>query len=680
MLAARLRAAIPSADGRIAGSPALYLPAALVLALWLVGTHFSGGYFARDWYPAAITLILLLAVTAFAGNRALPEARTVRLALALLAGFVAWNYLSMLWAGSPGSAWEASNELLLYLATAWVLALVPWTGRSAGIFLGAWSVGVAVVCTITLLEAVSATQLGGFLYAFRFQLPIGYPNANAAIGFMAFIPALALSCRRQVPVALLGLLLAAASFLLEFSLLAQSRAAVAAGILILLAFVALMPDRWRLLLRLAVVGVALGFAAPSILDVYSAAKAGHSVGHAIDRAALWIAVTSVLAGVAGAMIGVLERTARLGPTGTRRVRRARAVGAVLAAVAAGVLLVAYGGWLADHASSEWTAITSGKEASNPGNTRFTKTTLYERPDYWRVSLEMFREDPIGGAGAGNFEQQYTIHRHDAKYSRYAHDIWLRALGETGIIGFGLLVAMMLVLFGVPLASLRRLDGDRRVVVVACLAVIGYFILHASFDWLDEIPALAAPAIGLAFIGLALSHRRKQSTSLPRRTHRGTVVAATAVLAAVALVALVPPYLSKRYIDRALSTWGGDPAGAFRDLDRAATLNPLSSAPRMTEGSIAVSLGQAGRAQRAFGQALEVEQVWYPHMELALLDAQAGQFSLARSEITRARQLSRKDPFIQKARQLILARRRIDARAFNRAMEQQIRASFTSNQK
>jgi hypothetical protein len=443
-----------------------------------------------------------------------------------------------------------------------------------------------------------------------------------------------------------------------------------------------------------VVGAALAVAISPILDVYSTAEAGSGAGSAIDRAALWMAGTSVLAGLIGAAVGGLESVVRLGPGGRRRARWAGISGIALLVAVGGVLLLTYGGRVAHFVGNELSAVTSGREAaSSTSSTRFAKTTLYERPDYWRVSLEMFDQHPIAGAGAGNFEQQYTIHRDKPKYSRYAHDIWLRALGENGVVGLALLLAFVIVTFAVPLSGIRRLDGWSRGVVAGCLAVTGYFLIHASFDWLDEIPALAAPAIGLAFVAIALSRPSRpddrqlpvqahaQITPVPRRSRRGALGPALggAALMAVALVALVLPYLSDRFVERALSGWRTDPAGAFRDLDRAAALNPLSSVPRMTEGTIAVSLRQPARARRAFRRALDVERTWYPYMELALLDAQEGRFRAARSEISRASRLSPRDPFIAKARRLVLARATVDPHSFNRKMEKQIRASFAPSQ-
>jgi O-antigen ligase len=678
---ARLRAAVGRVDATLTRSRAgLFLPAVLVLASWLVATYQSGGYFGRYWYPAGIALLALLAVMVLAGGRALPRTRAARVALLLFGGLVAWSYLSLLWAGSPGSALEASNKLLVFLLTAWILALIPWSGRSAGVFLAAWSIGVAGVCASSLLGAVNATEFSGFLYAFRFQDPIGYVNANAALAVMAFFPALTLSYRRRVPALLQGLLLATATFLIEFSLLTQSRAAALGGIVVILLYVALAPDRLRLATRIGIVAGALALAAPAILDVYSTAKAGQSVAPAIDEAAVRIAWTTALAGVVGAALGFVERAIGSQSVGGKRVRRAEIGAAALVLVAAGALLLAHSGRVVEFVGEEFRALNGDNAGS--GSTRFTKTTLYERPDYWRVSLDLFAEHPVAGVGAGNFERQYTALRHEPKYSRYTHNIWMRALSEGGAVGLVLLLGFVLVVFGAALGPLRRLDADRRAVVVACLAVAAYFFAHASFDWLEEVPALAGPALGLAFIGIVVARRPAAQAAGDVRSGRWPAVGVVSgsALALAALVALLPAYLSLRFVETASSSWQVDPQGAFRDLDRAAALNPLSSEPRTVEGTIAVALGEDRRARRAFRRALEIEQAWYPHLELALIEARSGRFRSARAEIAQAQRLSRMDTFIKEAEQRILSRERVDPAAFNRAIGRQTREDFSRPQR
>src|SRR5438093_9118064 len=91
-------------------------PCLLVLALWLAVIPSSGGYFPRTWYPAALTSLLIFCAMCVARRRAIPADRTARVVLGLFAALVAWSFLSIAWAGSPGSAWEAANKLLLVLA------------------------------------------------------------------------------------------------------------------------------------------------------------------------------------------------------------------------------------------------------------------------------------------------------------------------------------------------------------------------------------------------------------------------------------------------------------------------------------------------------------------------------------------------------------------------------------
>jgi tetratricopeptide (TPR) repeat protein len=108
----------------------------------------------------------------------------------------------------------------------------------------------------------------------------------------------------------------------------------------------------------------------------------------------------------------------------------------------------------------------------------------------------------------------------------------------------------------------------------------------------------------------------------------------------------------------------DLPAAREELDRAASLNPLSPAPHLRAGTISVAVEDPASARREFRAALDIEESWYAHFELALLDAQAGDFAAARRQIEKARALNRQDRFVAEALGKIRARRQIDAAAFN----------------
>src|SRR3954469_3211940 len=151
-------AAPPPRAGLVAHLPWL-LPGALVVAVWLAVIPAQGGYFPRTWYPVALGAVLLLTGLYAAGRAPLPAHVLPRVALGLLGGLVLWAYLSIAWAGSPGAAWAAANKLVIVLAMAAIMVVIPWTGRALATVLGVWALGVALLCAGRLVTWLGAADL-----------------------------------------------------------------------------------------------------------------------------------------------------------------------------------------------------------------------------------------------------------------------------------------------------------------------------------------------------------------------------------------------------------------------------------------------------------------------------------------------------------------------------------------
>src|SRR5829696_2752335 len=332
--------------GRLGGTPERLravvpvLPAIPVLGLWLYLAPNSGGYFARDWYPAALLAVALALMVGLAGGRAFPAARGARVALGLLAAYVGWAYLSLLWAESTGSALEASNKLLLLLALAWTLALLPWDARSARWLLGLWALGLGVLAAFSLAGASGTGDLSKYLFEMRYQHPVGYANGNAALGAIGMIAAFGMSTDRDAHPLLSGLFLAAAALLADFTLLAQSRASFVGTGVATAVFLIYAPDRMRVGTRLLALAGAVALTAGPLLDVYDTGEHGGALAAGLDDAVAAIPLSVLLAGAAGVLIGVLERAAREHERVERAGRRAgmgAAVLLVLGAVAVAAL-------------------------------------------------------------------------------------------------------------------------------------------------------------------------------------------------------------------------------------------------------------------------------------------------------------------------------------------------------
>ena len=109
-------------QARLRPHAAALAPGLLVVGLMLVWAVHDGGYDADTWYWGALLSLALLALVMIWPGRESRYTRLSRAAIACLALYVAWSYLSITWAQSPGDALQGSNRALLYLIA--VLAVI----------------------------------------------------------------------------------------------------------------------------------------------------------------------------------------------------------------------------------------------------------------------------------------------------------------------------------------------------------------------------------------------------------------------------------------------------------------------------------------------------------------------------------------------------------------------------
>ena len=155
-------------------------------------------------------------------------------------------------------------------------------------------------------------------------------------------------------------------------------------------------------------------------------------------------------------------------------------------------------------------------------------TADKRYDYWTIAWRAFRDQPVAGIGAAGFEPRTRARRRIPSTRATCTTVWLRALTETGVIGLALLAGSLLA----SLIGLVRVRGELRAAAAAAAAVSVAFFLQCGLDWLEEVPALLAPAVCLPFAVLRASRDCDGRPSALR-------AAPAAALAVIALVALTP---------------------------------------------------------------------------------------------------------------------------------------------
>ena len=646
-----------------------FVPAFTLIAVWVWWVPHDGGYFPRSWYPAGLLAAGLLLCLAVARPRASFARSPAMLPLALLAAWTAWNAISLLWSPAPGAGREATNELLTVVVMGAVMAATPWTGRSVLAALGVWAAGIAVLGAVDLTTFALEARPEDRLLEGRYLGPTGYANATAAVGAMAFWPLLALSARPATPAPLRVAALPAAVVVLLWALLPQSRGTMLAGAAVLPLFLALSPNRVRSATRLIVVGGALLLCVPGLFEVYTAAREQRPVGGIVDSAVTRVAAAAVLALLAALALLAIERVVRPSSRAVAAGRRAARVAAVVALVVGIAALAATEGRIRESLSDRWETFSSDASVENTQTgPRVGQVVADKRYDYWTVSVDAFRERPLAGVGSAGFEPRYTAEKRYEKHSRYAHDIWLRSLSETGVIGLALLVGMLIAgLAGLVRGRIRG-PAEAHAAIAATAALSTAFFLQCSLDWLEELPGLLAPAVGLPLAALRASAGDRERA--PRR--RGTAPAIA--LALVAVVAFVPPYLAVRHIERGDDLRASAPPAAVAAYERAAGADPLSLVPHLRIGFLGVQTGDPALARRGFRDALDVQETWVAHFELGLLDAQAGRFGPAAARLRRAAELNASDPLVTDALAAVEDGERLDPREVNaQVLSQQVLA-------
>jgi tetratricopeptide (TPR) repeat protein len=655
--------------------PALVVPGLLVLVIAGGLALFDGGYTRTVWHTVGLFLLALTVLVLLVAPPSPSErSRPVELALAAFGLFTAWSFVSILWADTPGDAWEGANRTLVYWLGIMLVAQRPWPVRAVRWALMVVAFGLTALAIGMVVALATSDEPAKLLLDGRLSEPIGYANATANLWMIALWPALHLAIARDVRWPVRGLALGSATVLLQVALLSQSRGAAAAFIVTAVAFVLLHPRHWSALLAL---GVTVGLMALGWDELTSVRNADDvaALGAAIDESRSTIILSAVLAALAGAIGAFAEGLAlRRATPDRRRERLAERSFLALAAVGAIVLVVVVSSstaWIEDR----WDDFRSGGYAAvEDDDNRFTGALGSNRYDFYRVAWNEFADHPITGIGTENFAVPYLEQRRSGEAPRYPHSLAFSLLAMLGIVGT-LLFAVFVALALAP--SLRqRLRGTptERGLVVACVVGFLAWLTHAMVDWLWEYPALTLLALGLLVVAARAvpDTRDELERSMSGAPLRSLGVRAVIGLLAVAAAAsLALPGASARY-EAAAFRAGVAPQTALDRLERAANLDPLAADPLIGRAVLARRIGRPGAARADLQEAVDREaKNWFAWFELALFEAQQRRWAASDRAIRRAKGLNPRQPLLDDAARSIARRQRVDPLAYERALTGQL---------
>jgi hypothetical protein len=487
----------------------------------------QGGYFPSSWNWAALGLAWAAGLVLVSARR-IARSRAELTFLAVLGALACWIALSLAWSTSTPGAVDEVQRSLVYVTGAAAFMLLAWRD-AVELLIGAVLTALTGICAYALATRLFPRELSADVFGgYRLSTPVGYWNG---LGLLAAIGALlalgfAASQRHVVERTLAAAALPVLLCTLYFTFSRGAWVALAAGCVLA---IALDTRRLRLVttgLALAVsVGLAvwLGSRSDALTHRGSTLDAAAHEGH---RLAAWIALLSALAAASAIGLGAVERRLRI----PAAVRRAYAALLVVLALGGLVAALAAGGGPVHLAKRGYDDFTSGLTSSTNLNSRLFSLSSHGRTQLWHVAWQQFEAHPLGGAGAGTFEDYWNRNRPSAGTVKDAHNVYLETLAELGVPGLVLLVAVLAIPF-----TAARARGQPLVPVA--LGAYAALVVHFAYDWDWELPAVTLAGLFCGLAALVAARDESRTVVLGTRS-RWIMLGAVGVCGLFALVALV----------------------------------------------------------------------------------------------------------------------------------------------
>jgi hypothetical protein len=583
-------AARPALEPGRVGQTVLGVCVTLALALAVLD---GGGSAGVPWRTGAVVLGAGLVAVGLALVGRTPVARLDRpgrVVVAAAVGLAGWTGLSIAWSIAGDRSWERLNlglVLLSFLALGLVVGSRAGSLRPLGLLL-ALVLGAALVWALLGVVVPSLAPDGDRIA--RLREPVGYWNALALLAGAAIALGvwLATAGRRSSRGAGTALVTCAVVVVA----LTQSRAGVlAAGVVVALVLLR-APARLEAALLL-LLGAVPGLVAAGIAFSREAlVRDGAGRVAREDEAALF-AVVLVAALVVASASALLLPIAALVEQHASAIRRVlAAVGVVLVLAGSAALVASVGDplrWATDQ-------VSGGECANDPG--RLTELCDNNRLAWWGDAVEIARERPLLGSGAGTFSIARLRVRDDATPVTEPHSVPLQLLADLGLVGLALgLAVAVAALVGVR-RSVRRAQGGAAWDATALVALPLAWAVHALVDYDLDFVAVSGPA--LLVVGALLAAGR------PARVVDGGAPALIALGLAGLLVlsSLSLPALARRAVDDVYAAT--DLRAAADAARRARTLDPLSLDPVLAQAFVAEQAGDLERAQELLEEATRMQ--------------------------------------------------------------------------
>jgi O-antigen ligase len=302
-----------------------------------------------------------------------------------------------------------------------------------------------------------------------------------------------------------------------------------------------------------------------------------------------------------------------------------------------------------------------------GEAGFTESHLLSsggsgRWQFWSTAIDEYQTRPLVGRGAGSYEAWWAENGSLDYFIRDAHSLYVETLGELGLIGLGLIVAV----FGAGLVSaagrLRRRSVGARGLTAALAAAFAAFAVGAAIDWAWELTVIGV--VAMLCLGLLCgpatargerseegAHEQTAEFPAVRARRRRIAIAARVTFCAASLavvVALAIPLLAQNQLRASQeAAASGDTHAALESALAARGLQGWAASPHLQIALVEEQTGDLGAARTAIAEAIERDgSDWRQWLVAARIEAKSGNRAAARERLRQARRLNPRSPLLQ----------------------------------
>ncbi len=224
-------------------------------------------------------------------------------------------------------------------------------------------------------------------------------------------------------------------------------------------------------------------------------------------------------------------------------------------------------------------------------------TLGPRLDYWHGALAIAGEHPLLGTGPGTFASAFPAYqKNPLYYSKYAHQLLLQILAETGAPGLlallGLLAAYA---YNVTTGLSTRLAGEElneRILAVGLAGGLAASLVHnlVELDWYVPAIALLAAVVAGALLGLAARRGAPADAAIAPAAPWAAIEGWATVIVCVAGLTWTGFRAAEGWnlAAAAAALQRGDAPAAVASYRAAAAIDPLSAEPQKALAAMAFS--------------------------------------------------------------------------------------------